>query len=674
MRQAAPASTAPHMSGRGGDGPLLLFTAGLLVACLLLEILFPWVPGGGALYVLPVLLGLRARSRRFVPIVSGSAAALLAAGAMLGEPEVSPVTAVASRLPVLVAIGVGAFLLSRHGRGGELPKGESREITEPRPSEAELEKAGTRLRAQNAVLVALAKSKVLGSGDLEAALSELTKASAHALGCERVGVWRYDEGRTRMRCLDLYELGRGTHSRGIELKAAEFPSYLQALDRERVIAAHDAHRDPRTRELSASYLTPLGIASTLQASLRLGGRMVGVICHEHVGPTRRWRAEEEHFAGSMGDFASLALETWERRRAEEALRASEALKGAILDTAFDAVITMDGEARVMEFNPAAERMFGHRRGDAIGRDLAELVIPPSLRRAHREGLARYLATGEGPVIGRTVELTGQRADGSEFPVEVVIARIPHPGAPVFTGFIRDITERKRAQEELGRREALASLGQMAALVAHEVRNPLAGIGGVVQILGSRLPADSSDRVAVTGVLRRIEALDAKIEGLLRFARPSQPRFAAISVHALLRDTAGLLAADKEMGDVEVSISGEDLTVPGDDDLLKEVFLNLFLNAAEAMDHKGGIRVAVSAGSDRCRIAVRDQGPGVPPQARARVFEPFFTTKPRGTGLGLAIARRVVEDHGGAIEISCPAEGGTTVTVSLRLPRPEPPGS
>ena len=122
-------------------------------------------------------------------------------------------------------------------------------------------------------------------------------------------------------------------------------------------------------------------------------------------------------------------------------------------------MTIDHEGRITEFNPAAERTFGHRRDDVVGKQLADVIIPPSLREKHRRGLARYLATGEARVLGRRVEVTAVRADGSEFPAELAITRIPLEGPPSFTGYLRDITERKRAEEELRRSEAFLAEGQ-----------------------------------------------------------------------------------------------------------------------------------------------------------------------------------------------------------------------
>ena len=176
------------------------------------------------------------------------------------------------------------------------------------------------VRKQNDMLMGLAKCKELYSGDLSDSLRIVTEATAHAVEVERVSVWLYGDNRSMIRCIDLYELSAARHSEGMVLAAADYPSYFKALEEGAFIAAHDAHNDPRTKEFSDSYLSPLGITSMLDVPIRLKGAVMGVVCYEHVGPVRRWTMEEENFARSPADYISLAMEADERRRAEEALR------------------------------------------------------------------------------------------------------------------------------------------------------------------------------------------------------------------------------------------------------------------------------------------------------------------------------------------------------------------
>ena len=164
-------------------------------------------------------------------------------------------------------------------------------------------------------------------------------------------------------------------------------------------------------------------------------------------------------SGRVIKWCGINTDIDDRKHAEEELRLSEARKTAILDSALDCIVTIDHEGCITEFNPAAERTFGYRREEVVGRRLGDIIIPPALRERHRQGLARYLATGEAHVLGKRLEMSAIRADGSEFPTELSITRIPVDGPPSFTGYLRDITERKQAEAELRRSEAFLAQGQ-----------------------------------------------------------------------------------------------------------------------------------------------------------------------------------------------------------------------
>ncbi|HEX3033676.1 MAG TPA: sigma 54-interacting transcriptional regulator [Thermodesulfobacteriota bacterium] len=239
------------------------------------------------------------------------------------------------------------------GRTAELEKISKelrRELSERRQAEKSLHKSEKRLQKWNKVLVKLASSRVLERYGLDSALREITESAARTLEVERVNIWLYNEGRTKIECVEHYGLTTGRHSKGFELAAADYPSYFKALEEERIIAAHDAHTDPRTREFSESYLTPLGISSLLDAPIRVRGRMVGVIGHENVGPSRHWTREEQSFAGSMADFVSLALEAWEQKRTEEELERSISLLQATLESTADGILVVDTEGKIISSN------------------------------------------------------------------------------------------------------------------------------------------------------------------------------------------------------------------------------------------------------------------------------------------------------------------------------------
>jgi len=211
---------------------------------------------------------------------------------------------------------------------------------------------------------------------------------------------------------------------------------------------------------------------------------------------------------------------------------------------------------------------------------------------------------------------------------------------------------------------LARLGEMAAVIAHEVKNPLAGIRGAIQIIGGRLPKDSKDAQITHEIISRIDALNALMKDLLLFARPPQPKLLPVELRTLVTTTADLLNADPALKGLRVEVAGSAPLVLADPDLLKIVFVNLLVNGAHAMNGQGIVRVAIQPHGSLSEVRFSDSGPGIPADVRARIFTPFFTTKSRGSGLGLPTAKRLVEAHHGTIDVDCPPAGGTTVTVRL----------
>jgi signal transduction histidine kinase len=205
---------------------------------------------------------------------------------------------------------------------------------------------------------------------------------------------------------------------------------------------------------------------------------------------------------------------------------------------------------------------------------------------------------------------------------------------------------------------------MAAVVAHEVKNPLAGIRGAVQIIGGRLPADSRDRLMVEEIVARIDSLADLMKDLLTFARPPKPQPKTIDVVRLVHATADLLRQDPAAGNVVVEVEGGAQPLSADPNLLQIVFHNVLANGAQAMKGQGRIGVSIRDDDGLCRIEFADEGPGIPADVREQIFTPFFTTKTRGAGLGLATCRRLVEAHHGNISVECPVQGGTTVIVWL----------
>jgi PAS domain S-box-containing protein len=231
----------------------------------------------------------------------------------------------------------------------------------------------------------------------------------------------------------------------------------------------------------------------------------------------------------------------------------------------------------------------------------------------------------------------------------------------------DITARKDAEQQLMQQAALARVGQLAAVVAHEVRNPLAGVKGAIQVLASRRKHGDPELQVMHDIVHRIDALGELINDLMLFARPRAPQLGTVDVRTLVDDAIALARRDPAVQHVEFRVEGDvPIRLSADAELVRAAILNLLLNAVQAMAGSGRVLVQVSANGDTAHIEVTDTGPGIPDDLRERVFEPFFTTKARGGGLGLPIARRTAELHGGGLALACPVGGGTRLTMTLPI--------
>jgi signal transduction histidine kinase len=217
----------------------------------------------------------------------------------------------------------------------------------------------------------------------------------------------------------------------------------------------------------------------------------------------------------------------------------------------------------------------------------------------------------------------------------IVPFVDERGKPFqYTAIRYEITERKRTEELLREQAALARLGQMAAVVAHEVKNPIAGIRGALQVIGSRMPAESRDKSIVGDIISRLDALNGVVHDLLVFARPRELRAEPVDLRALVTSTAEMIARDPAMRGLEVTVSGPDAMAQGDREQLQILFHNLLTNAGQAMGGTGRVEVEMRPAPRGWTVSVADHGPGMPPEVREKAFEAFFTTKHRGTGLGL----------------------------------------
>jgi two-component system sensor kinase FixL len=414
---------------------------------------------------------------------------------------------------------------------------------------------------------------------------------------------------------------------------------------------HEQHDGYLARYLSTREARIIGLGREVT-----GRRQDGSVFPLHLSVGEMTIAGQRKFTGMLHDL-SVRVEHEERRRA------SEARWQAVIESAVDAIVVIDIHGRIEAFNPAAERLFGHVERELIGQNVT-VLMPSPYREEHDTYLARYLATGRKKIIGLGREVTGLRRDGTTFPLHLSVGEMNVDGERRFTGILHDLSVRSEMERQLREQTALARLGEMAAVVAHEVKNPLAGIRGAVQIIGGRLPAESTDRIVIKEIVSRIDALSGLMKDLLVFARPPKPQLTPVDVVSVLRTTSEMLKQDPSARDITVSFEGSAAPTMADASLLQIVFHNLLVNSAQAMKNGGEIRVSIRDHDGMCHIELADTGPGIPPDIREQIFAPFFTTKARGSGLGLPTSRRLIEAHHGSIGVDCPTGGGTTVTVRL----------
>ncbi|MBI4598228.1 MAG: PAS domain S-box protein [Candidatus Omnitrophica bacterium] len=433
--------------------------------------------------------------------------------------------------------------------------------------------------------------------------------------------------------------------------------------------------------------------------------------------------------GTRAGTVYVLLDITERKLIQHALRTSEERLRAVVESAQDAIISADHAGNMIAWNKGAEAMFGYAPQEALGQPLT-LLMPQRFHEAHQQGFNRFLKTGEARVMGRTIELAGQRKNGMEFPLELSLASWMTQEGRFVTAIIRDITERKRAaiqleqtntllkeqQEELLQTLAkyrranqelqeaqlrliqaakFESVGRLAAGVAHEVKNPLAIMVMGIDYLSRHVQGNGPHVGVVLQDLNQAAwRADRVIKGLLDFSAPTEVNLEAGDLNATIEQALLLVrhALDKQHVRVATSFEPRLPMVRRDQTKLEQVFVNLFMNSIDAMPEGGTLSIRTyqttlpeasdgvghrdtgvfAAGDAVVMVEVDDTGVGIPDVHLLKLFDPFFTTKPtgKGTGLGLAVTKTIIRLHGGMITVKNRPEGGARATIVLKADHDE----
>ena len=448
-----------------------------------------------------------------------------------------------------------------------------------------------------------------------------------------------------------------------------------------------------TSYFSSLFVLPIMAASTVQ--LRRGGFMVatlsaalyvGLVLSQYLGEpglgdTARAGLQSALPARSVaqytvalnlfgffavaflsGSLANSVRSAGARlEQASTSLADLRALNQHVIDSLPSGLVTTDPDARVVTFNRAAEAITGVSFDAARGRSISEVLQLPS---AILEELSGDLSSGP-----RRVEIRYRTADGrGELEIGLSATHLITPGGRAgFLFTFQDVTKIKKLERDAAIQQRLAAVGEMAAGIAHEIRNPLASMSGSIQILRQELPLSSEQEQLMDIVLRESERLNTTIRSFLDYARPQRFRIARFDVRRAVNDTALLLRNSAEVSDghrIDVDVPAEEVWYDADEGQIRQIVWNLATNGLRAMPHGGRLVLAANLepSSEGVVLTVHDEGVGIPASELSSLFQPFHGTFAKGSGLGLAIVHRIVTDYNGQIDVTSEPGAGTTVVV------------
>ncbi|NOZ39005.1 MAG: PAS domain S-box protein [Planctomycetes bacterium] len=351
-------------------------------------------------------------------------------------------------------------------------------------------------------------------------------------------------------------------------------------------------------------------------------------------------------------------------------REREARLQAILDTAVEAIITIDDRGVCESVNAAAEVMFGYSTEEIIGKNIT-LLMPAPFRQEHDQYLSNYLQTGQKKIIGIGRESVGRRKNGEEFPIHLAVSEVKFADRRLFTGIIQDRTEQKESHRRLVQSERLAVLGEAMARLAHESRNPLQRIQIAVETARLHCEADSSLANQLDSIERASDGLDALFDELKNYAAPLNLEKERVSLVTIWREAWRATSRSRRGREAELleHVGDTEPVCYLDRYRMGQVLRNLFENSLSACQDPVQVEIGVSEthtdSATSWKLRIRDNGPGLNKQQQERIFEPFYTTKTKGTGLGMAIAHRILEAHEGKISVGRVDQGAEFI---IELPR------
>jgi PAS domain S-box-containing protein len=451
-----------------------------------------------------------------------------------------------------------------------------------------------------------------------------------------------------------------------EKTKASYPLYLECIhpeDRSRVEETRRAAlRDKRDFEAEYRLLLPGGLTKYLHG--------IGHFLESHSGDV---------------EYIGAVIDITERKKEESARRYSEEGYRVVIETANDAVVTTDESGAILFANPATTRVFGYDPTELIGKPLT-VLMPEFMRQLHENGFRRYLATGQRHLNWQGTELTGLRKNGQEFPAEVSFGELTKSEQRVFTGFIRDISERKQAEQgrerlrqaqaDLAHVNRVSTMGELTASLAHEIKQPMFAAAAdsetCLRWLACPQPDVAEAQEAALRLMKDVTRASDIINRIGSLFKKDVPKRELVDINELIREMIALLRS--EASKYSITIHG-DLAdglpkIMADRVGLQQVLMNLMLNGVEAMKDMtapGTLTIMSRRGEDgELAVSILDTGVGVPPEQIDQIFSAFITSKPQGTGMGLPISRSIIESHGGRLWATSNTGPGATFQFVLPI--------
>ena len=474
------------------------------------------------------------------------------------------------------------------------------------------------LRNHSKALRELVKSQALVQGDLQKTFQNTTQLVSLTLNVGRTSIWLYSDDHSKIQCVDLYDRQTHSHSQGIEISAADYPAYFRALHTEQIIAAHCAHTDARTQEFVQSYLTPLGIKSLLDSPIWLGQKIIGVLCCEHLGASRKWCLEEEVFASSVSDFVSLAVGACDRHQKKAQLRAT-----------------------FLELKQTQLQLVQREKMSNLGQLVAgiahEINNPVGFIASNLNYIAEYTQD-----LSRLLTLYQQTFPSPGAEIDQKIREVDL--AYILEDLPKVITSMKTGTERINAISTSLRSFSRADTDAKVPFNLHTGIDSTLLILKHRLKA-SANRPAIKvikdyGQISEVECYPGQLNQVFM-------NLIANAIDALEGienwQSNRVASADRPVDQI-----------------------------TETPNHSTNwltptIRIQTEQSDDNVIIRIADNGPGISTDVKERIFDYLFTTKPvdKGTGLGLSISRQiVVKKHGGSLQCISAPEHGTEFLIEI----------